>query len=94
MLKKDNITRIVVRQVIPRKIKEEVKMEKVKAFIVQERQKFQKYLYVGWVRRKIRGKSTLKYLAATAQTLIEAKKRIKYSEAFGSDIWDLTGEIS
>ncbi len=81
--------RIIVRPWIPRRIPYLISANLVKKKIEFAYPKLKKVLYVGWVRRKVNGRSSLLYLAATADTTKDARFLLKKGELYGENIWNL-----
>lgn len=79
--------RVIVRPWTPRKIPQQIPAKRVDELIEKIYPKIKKLLYVGWVRRKIDGKRTLLFLAATGNTPSEARQAFKKSELWEEDIW-------
>lgn len=82
--------RVIIRPWTPRNIPHQIPVEKVKEVLEAAYPKLGKILYVGWAKRVIEGKRTLFYLAATADTPSQARERLKKSENYGKDIWNLS----
>ncbi len=81
--------RVIVRPWVPRKIPFQIPVASVMQILDKVRPKLKRILYAGWVKRKVNGKQILCYLAATADTLNEAKKKFKSGENFGDEVWNL-----
>lgn len=87
MLDKKPKIRIIVRPWTPRKIPEQIPTSRINEVLVGAYPKLKEILYVGWIRRKVKDKKQLFFLAATGTTSTIARKAFKESEDFGSDIW-------
>lgn len=81
--------RVIVRPWTPRNIPYTIPAENAKKILEDAYPKIKKVLYIGWTKRMVNGKRMLKYLAATADSTIDARKIFKYSEEFGENIWNL-----
>lgn len=81
--------RIIVRPWVPRRIPYSIPAKAVEEKLTLAYPKLKRVLYIGWIRKKVNGKSGLFYLAATADTTKDARRVLKKSESFGEDIWNL-----
>jgi len=88
--------RVVVRPWVPRNIPYAIPTDSVRRVLAEAFPKLKKVLYVGWVKRRENGKVTLYYLAATADTTLEARNILKTSKAYGENVWNLsqTSEVT
>lgn len=86
--------RVIVRPWIPRKKIPFISQDIIEQTMKTNFTKLRPVLYVGWCMRKINGKRVLLYLMATGETSKEARTHFKKSEAYGENIWDLSGTIS
>lgn len=82
--------RVIIRPWTPRNIPHQIPVEKVKEVLETAYPKLGKILYVGWAKRKVEGKRKLFYLATTGDTPSEAREKLKKSENYGEDIWNLS----
>jgi hypothetical protein len=67
----------------------------VKRFLADNINNFADVVYMGWVRRAYvlkdgTEKRGLRFIAATADSRLEARKVMKKSDLWGVEIWDLT----
>lgn len=81
--------RVIVRPWIPRNIPFTIPAEQAKQVLEGAYPKLKKVVYIGWAKRYVNGRRVLRYVAATADTTIDARKVFKYSEDYGENIWNL-----
>jgi hypothetical protein len=79
--------RVIVRPWIPRKLPYQVATLQVKEVLKEAYPKLGLVVYVGWIRKIIKGQKKLLYLVATGNTSIEARKAFKLSEDLGKNVW-------
>jgi hypothetical protein len=94
-MKSKNGPKIIIRPVEPRKKPSVVTKAKIKSFLEENISNFSDVVYMGWVRREYElkdgtPKRGMRFIAATAEKRLEARKIMKKSDNWGVDVWDLT----
>lgn len=86
--------RVIVRPWQPRNLPYPVSQRQLKTFIQTHVHLFDEILYLGWIRRMEDGKRVVKFIVATVETRLIAKKRFKESFEFGTEVWEITNKQS
>jgi hypothetical protein len=87
--KKRNI-RVVVRPWTPRRVPYTISVDALEQVLIVAYPKLKEVLYVGWTKRRVAGKLTLMYIAATGDTTQEARQAFKKSEDYNESVWKFT----
>lgn len=83
--------RLTVRQFTPQKMPYQITPEDFTKALTVIYPKLEKVVYAGWGRRvNAEGKRGVGFFISTGTSSLEARKRFKTSQEFGTKIWQIT----